>query len=167
MISEMRLGGDIQAGVIQDSGPAPAPIDESHRQTRKRYIVRSAQLSMGVLVGVAVAATLSTQAGRLSATRLLCLAVAGCAYVAWTLYGTRDAARFALWHHRLGPALSWPLPGVWRSILQLTVQFALAELLIWLAAPAGAAGLLWIVLLPPVGIAVIFVRPPAVVLVAA
>jgi signal transduction histidine kinase len=144
-----------------------AAADESHRQVRKLYVVRSAQLAMGVLVGVAVVATLATQAGQLSAARLLSLAVAGCAYVAWTLYGTRDAARFALWHHRLGPTPAWPLPSGLRSVVHLGVQFGLAELLAWLAASAGAPGLLWLVLLPPVGFAVMFLRPPAVVVVSA
>jgi signal transduction histidine kinase len=132
---------------------------------RKRYVVRSAQLAMGVLVGVAVVASLATQAGQLSATRLISLAVVGCAYVAWTLYGTREAARFALWHHRLGPTPAWPLPSAKEAIFHLIVQFGMAELLVWLAGPAGAPGLLWIVLLPPVGFAVMFLRPPAVAIV--
>src|SRR4051812_14305619 len=105
MISE--LGPDVaaQADVLPDDRPASrAPEVESHRQGRKRYVVRSAQLAMGVLVGVAVVATLATRAGQLSAARLISLAAAGCAYVGWALYGTRDAARFALWHHQLGPS---------------------------------------------------------------
>src|ERR1044072_6203017 len=84
------------------------PEGESHRQSQKRHVVRSAQLAMGVLVAVAVVATLATRAGQLSAGRLFWLAAAGCAYVGWTLYGTRDAARFALWDHRLGPTPAWP-----------------------------------------------------------
>lgn len=152
----------------RDVRPAPLPAaDESLREIRKWYVVRSAQLAMGVLVGVAVVATLATRAGQLSALRLLSLAAGGCAYVGWTLYGTRDAARFALWHHRLGPTPAWPLPSARRAIVHLTVQFGLAELLVWLAAPAGAPGLLWLVLLPPVGFAVMFLRPPAVALVSA
>jgi hypothetical protein len=98
---------------------------------------------------------------------LFALGAAGCAYVGWTLYGTRDAARFALWHHRLGPARAWPLPSARRSVTHLIVQFGLAELLVWLGAPAGVPGLLWLVLLPPVGFAVMFLRPPAVAVVSA
>lgn len=141
--------------------------EESHRAIRKRYVVRSMQLAMGVLVGVAVVATLATQAGRLSAVRLSALGAAGCAYVGWTLYITRDAARFALWHQRLGPAPVWPSPSSRGSVTHLILQFGLAELLVWLAAPDGIPGLLWLVLLPPVGFAVMFLRPTAVVVVSA
>src|SRR5690349_13455936 len=127
MISEIEPVRGAQDGErLTNGGPASEVArEESHRQIRKRYVVRSAQLAMGILVGVAVVATLATGAGRLSAARLVALAATGCAYVGWTLYGTRDAARFALWHHRLGPALAWPLPSGRRAITHLTVQFGL------------------------------------------
>lgn len=164
MVSELSSTtagvGNVSLNVRPTSGTSE---DESDRQIRKRYVVRSAQLAMGALVGVAVVATLATRAEQLSAARLLALAAAGCAYLGWTLYGTREAARFALWHHRLvGPTPAWPLASGRQSIIHLIVLFGLAELLIWLAAPAGVPGLLWLVLLPPVGFAVMFLRPPAV-----
>lgn len=163
MISEMQPVGHIPVDASHEARTSASESDEEqHRQTRKRYVVRSAQMAMGVLVGVAVVATLALQAGRLSIIRLCALGVAGCAYVAWTLYGTRDAARFALWHPRLGPAPSWPLPSGWRAVAHLLVQFGLAESLVWLGGSAGAPGLLWLVLLPPVGFAVMFLRPAAV-----
>jgi signal transduction histidine kinase len=162
MISEIAPDADIIAAARPPCGHSQ---DESHGQLRKRYVVRSAQLAMGVLVAVAVVTTLATRAGQLTAARLFTLAATGCAYVVWALYGTRDAARFALWHHRLGPTLDWPLPSGRRSIIHLTVQFGLAELLVWLAAPAGVPGLLWLVLLPPIGFAVMFLRPAVVVVV--
>lgn len=155
-----------EADVTVEAGPRSwQSEDASPGQIRKRHVVRSAQLAMGVLVGVAVVATLATRAGQLSAARLFMLVVTGCAYLGWTLYGTRDAARFALWDHRLGRALAWPLPSGRRCIAQLSIQFGLAELLVWLAAPAGVPGLLWLVLLPPVGFAVMFLRPAAVAIV--
>ena len=120
---------------------------------------------MALLVAVAVAATVATRFGHLSAARLVALAAAGIAYVAWTLYGTREAAQFVLWHHRLGPSPAWPSPGGAKSVVHLAIQFGLAELIVWLAAPAGVLGLLWLVLLPPVGFAVMFLRPAAIVLV--
>jgi signal transduction histidine kinase len=132
---------------------------------RKQYVVRSAQLAMALLVAVAVAATVATRFGNLSAARLVALAAAGAAYVAWTLYGTRQAAQFVLWDHRLGPSPAWPSPGSVKSLVHLALQFGLAELIVWLAAPAGVLGLLWLVLLPPVGFAVMFLRPAAIVLV--
>jgi signal transduction histidine kinase len=129
---------------------------------RNLSLVRSAQLATGLLVAVAVLATITTRLGYLSAGRVIGLAIAGAVYVGWSLYGTRDAAHFVQWDHRLGPVRSWPAPGRRHSILHLSLQFGLAELIIWLAAPAAALNLLWLVLLPPVGFAVMFLRPTAV-----
>src|SRR5687768_2277345 len=88
--------------------PAPPYGADGHRH--KEHVVRSAQLAMALLVAVAVAATAATRFDRLSAARLVALAAAGLGYVAWTLYATREATQFVLWHHRTGPARAWPSP---------------------------------------------------------
>lgn len=149
------------------TGAVGTPESGLDARRRKQRLVLSAQLATGLLVAVAVLATVTTRHQSLSAARLTSLAAAGFAYVAWTLYGTREAAQFVLWHHRLdGPAPAWPSPGSRRSVVHLAVQFGLAELIVWLAAPAGVLGLLWLVLLPPVSFAVMFLRPAGVALVA-
>jgi signal transduction histidine kinase len=85
----------------------------------------------------------------------------------WSLYGTKGAAGFVLWQDGQGtPPGAWPAPGTLRAVLHLAVQFLIAEFIVWLAAPAGVLGLLWLVLLPPVGYAVMFLRAPAVAAVA-
>jgi len=149
--------------------PPPSPTSvyelESRPLGRKHHVVRSAQLAMALLVTVAVAATVATRFEKLSTLRLAALGALGFSYVTWMLYGTREATRFVLWHHRLGPAPAWPSPGTWKSALHLTAQFGIAELIVWLAAPAGVLGLMWLVLLPPIGFAVMFLRPPAIAMV--
>jgi signal transduction histidine kinase len=132
------------------------------RRRRNLSLVRSAQLATGLLVAVAVLATITTRLGHLSAERIVGLVIVGAVYVGWSLYGTRDAAHFVQWDHRVGPARAWPAAGRRHAILHLTIQFGLAEFIVWLAAPAAALNLLWLVLLPPVGFAVMFLRPAGV-----
>ena len=157
--------------VTQNSGLTAAGLPEMplavdgavSGRRRNLSLVRSAQLATGLLVAVAVLATITTRLGHLSAARVAWLAIAGAVYVGWSLYVTRDAAHFVQWDHRLGPARAWPSAGRRHAFLHLTIQFGLAEFIVWLAAPAAALNLLWLVLLPPVGFAVMFLRPTAVV----
>jgi len=155
------------ARVLPTVAGSASPDADVEVQRRKTYVVRSVRLAMALLVAVAVAGTIATRLGQLSPGRLTVLAAAGLAHVAWSLRGSRDAARFVLWHRRSGPPQSWPAPGGARAAVHVAVQFALAEAVVWTAGPAGAVGLLWLVLLPSVGYAVMFLRPPAIAAVAA
>ena len=117
---------------------------------------------MGLLVVVAIATTQAAGTGHLAWERQVGRVAAWAAYVGWTLHSTRLVARFMLWHHGVRPAQAWPAVGPARAVGHVAAQFALAELIVWLAAPAGLLGLLWLVLLPPVGFAVMHFRPSAV-----
>jgi signal transduction histidine kinase len=143
----------------------PAPLaGDSDLLRRKKFVVGGGQLAMALLVAVAVAGTAATHIHQLSPLRLIGLAVAGLAYIVWSLYGTHDAVRFVLWNHQLRPSPSWPARGASRSAIHVAVQVGIAESIIWLAGPAGIMGLLWLVLLPPIGYVIMFHGPAAIAL---
>lgn len=134
----------------------------SARLRHKRYAVLAAQSATAFLVAVAISTTLVTRFHQLSPFRVMGLVAMGLIDVGWTLYCTRDATRYVLADHRESRESRWPSLGAPRSILYLGLQFVLAESIIVLATPVGTPGLLWLVLLPPVGFAVMLMRFPAI-----
>lgn len=161
--------GDLLQAAAPAIAPAPAPGPEGDRggeSRRKLLAVRAVQWAMAGMVAVAIASTLLMGPGKLSALRTASLVAAGAAYVGWTLYGTRDAVRFALWQRGASPPPPWPPAVRVRPVLHLAVQLALAQLVVWLAGPANIVGLLWLVLLPPIGHSILFLRWPGIAAVA-
>ncbi|MGE5611343.1 MAG: sensor histidine kinase [Bacillota bacterium] len=146
--------------VLWPSLTAKDSDSESHRS--KTVAVRGAQLAMVAMVAVAIASALLNGAHKLSWLRLVSLVLAGMTYVIWTHHGSQDAVRFALWHHGASSPPPWPRPGRLRPIIHLVVQFILAEVIVWLAGPSRIVGLLWLVLLPPIGQSIMFFHWPGI-----
>jgi signal transduction histidine kinase len=119
---------------------------------RKRIAGFAGHGAAGLLVVVAVAVTVVTSTQRLSQWHLLGLVAAGIAFVGWSFVGTRETMRLLLGQQRENGVLA-VRPS--RAIAYFGVQFALASLMFWLAAPARATGILWLVLLPPIGQSVV------------
>ncbi len=142
--------------------PLSAAPADSDLDRRKKLALAVVLFSMAALVIVAVTGALITGAGRLSFGRLIALLVAAAVYVAWSLHGTRQAVQFALRHHQATAGPAWPPEPHIRSALYLCLQFAIAELIVWLAGPAGILGLLWLVFLPPIGQSIMRLRWPGI-----
>lgn len=152
-----EAAGDLLAALWPGRTTRNSPL---HR--RKTLAIRGVQLAMVALVVIAIAGSLVVGGRHLPVLRLCSLIVVGAAYVAWSLYGSRDAVRFALWHYGTASPPPWPPEArVWPAVY-LIVQLAMAELIIWLAGPANIVGLLWLVLLPPIGQSILFLRWPGI-----
>lgn len=138
---------------------------ETDAHGRKALAVRGAQLATVIMVGVAIASAVLVGGRKLPPLRLAMMLLIGLAYALWTLYASRDAVRVALWRHQSTPPPAWPPPGRLRTMGHLALQFALAETIVYLAGPARVVGLLWLLLLPPIGQSVMFLRWPGILIV--
>jgi signal transduction histidine kinase len=165
MKSSVRTGllWEVTQDLLAILWPSLAAKDsDSEADRRKTLAVRGVQLALVGMVAVAIASALLIGVHKLSTLRLMSLLLAGMAYVIWTLHGSRDAVRFALWHHRTSPPPPWPPSTRLRPVIHLVVQFALAEIILWLAGPSRIVGLLWLVLLPPIGQSILFFHWPGI-----
>ncbi len=144
------------------------PLMESPQETdhRKTLALRAVQWAMAAMVAVAVAGALITGDQELRAARLGLLLSAALAYIVWSLYSTRDVIQYALWHHGASPPPPFPSPGRLRPVVHIAIQFVLAEAIVALAGPLRSIGLLWLVLLPPIGQSIMFLRWPGIMVVA-
>lgn len=140
----------------------PPLVKDSESERRKALALRGAQLAMVAMVAVAIASGLLLGGRKLPPTRLALLLLAGVAYVGWTLSGSREAVRSAMWHHGMSVPPPEPPPGRLRPVVHLTVQFVLAEVVVWLVGPAHVMGFLWLILLPPIGQSIMFLRWPGI-----
>ena len=159
----MPMNLSIRGGPLPEAARDAPAASGSDFHRRKVLAVRGVQLAMVTMVAVAIAGALVTGAHKLPALRLTALILVGVAYIIWSLYGSRDAVRFALWRHGVAPPPPWPPSGRLRPVLHLAVQFVLAETMTWLAGPASVLGMLWLVLLPPIGQSILFLRWPGIV----
>lgn len=161
---DAQPGGNVAQTLPATLWPALSETD-SELQRRKKLAIRSGQLAMVVMLAGAVAGTLTAGFHKLSTQRLVALATTGFLYILWSLYSSRDAVRFSLWHHRAASPGASPFIAIPRSLLYIAVQFILGEIMTWLAGPARILGLLWLVLIPPIGHSVMFLPRLGIVLV--
>ena len=131
-------------------GPGTSPAGSEFRR-RKRLAIRDGQVGMMMMVVAAVAATIVTGYRKLPAWNVGGLVMTSVAYVAWSLHGTREAIRRLLGPGGTAPQPLWPSQATVGVVLYFAVQLGLAGWMCYLALPAGAVGLLGLVLLPPIG----------------
>lgn len=93
--------------------PRSLPTDLGS-QRRKKYVVRSANLTLAVLVTLAVAGTIVSEPRELPIRQAAGLALAGVLYIAWSLRLMGHVVRGFLWERGAGRAalLAGRLGGV-------------------------------------------------------
>ncbi|MCX6904394.1 MAG: sensor histidine kinase [Verrucomicrobia bacterium] len=144
--------------------PASSPTD-SELQRRTKLAVRAAQLAVIVMVSSAVGGTIIADAKALSAGAVAGLVVLTLAYLAWSLYGMRDAVRWVVQEQGAPGGSGWSPAAPQGAGVYFTVQVGLAGLLYAWGDQGRVPTLVWLVLLPPVAHSVILLRRPGVALV--
>lgn len=145
--------------------PGSSPSD-SELQRRTKLAVRAAQLAVIAMVSSAVGGTIIADAKALSAGAVAGLVALTLVYLAWSLYGMRDAVRWVVQEQGPPGGRGWWPAAPQGSRVYFTVQLALAGLLYVWGDQGRILPLVWLVLLPPVAHSVILLRGPGVALVA-
>lgn len=138
---------------------------DSELQRKQKIVIRCAQAAVTVMVVVPVAGALLTEAGRISAGRLTCLALASPLYILWSLYGLHEVVRL-LFREPGTAGVPRPQPQApLGAATYFAVQLTLAGLICYASGDAQEKRLAWLVLLPPVAHSLILLRWPGVVFV--
>jgi signal transduction histidine kinase len=124
---------------------------DSGSQRRKKYAARSAQLAVVVLVAWVVTGTIVSPPRQLPILRAVPLALAGLAYIVWSLCLMQDVVRASLWERGAGPQPAWPPRSQSARAFGFAVEVGLAGLICCLGGSAeGYKLLVWVVLTVPV-----------------
>jgi hypothetical protein len=131
---------------------------DSELQRNRKKAIRSGHGAMAVQVGTANGVTIAVGYKELSASQAALLIGVGLVYLALSLQGTRDAVRFSLQDH--GP-LPQPLSrsgGAFGAFIYFSALLVLAEVMFFLAKEVHPPGLMWLVLLVPIGLSALVTR---------
>ncbi len=144
----------------------PSLATDSGSQRLKKYVARSAQLAVVVLVASVVTGTIVAPPRQLPILRAVGLALTGLAYIVWSLCLMRYVVRASLWERGAGSQPTYSPGSQSAQALGFAVEIGLAGLICWLGGSAeGFKLLVWVVLTPPVALGGLSLRPPGTALV--
>lgn len=114
------------------------------------------------MVLVTIATAVLTRPERFPTPKLLILLGFTAVYLAWSLFGIRDAVDILLWESGDAPDPLWSADRRFRIIRYFIIQLGLAGVVYSLADPGVSGELVWLVLLPPVAHSVILMPWPGI-----
>jgi signal transduction histidine kinase len=132
----------------------------------RRQVVVVGQFAMALLVVFATAALLAVTWPVLSTLQTVTTLAASAGLIGWSIWGTRRIYTYFGTSHRSDHlALDVLGKGWWRAVLFFAVEYGFIASIYAVAIDLGELRYLWLILLPPVGQAVLSLSLPAAVVV--